>query len=175
MFAIGEIIDLAVKIEKNAEKVYRDAATEVANPSLVSLLHWLADEEVKHAKWFSELKQKVKKTIDDPQIEDMGRAILQDALGDQTFSLQDVDFSKIEDVENLLERAIEFESDTILFYEMIRSFVVDEDKETLDHLNAIIEEEKSHVRLMEEFLDTETGGPDKKRQNLKSFLRPEGR
>jgi rubrerythrin len=156
MFAIGEIINLAVQIEKNAEKVYRDAATEAANPSLVSLLHWLADEEVKHAKWFSELKPKVKKTIDDPQLEDMGKAILRDALGDQTFSLKDLDFSKIEEVENLLERAIEFESDTILFYEMIRSFVEDEDKETLDHLNMIIEEEKGHIRLLEEFLDTET-------------------
>jgi rubrerythrin len=156
MFDVNEIINLAVQIEKNAEIVYRDAAKEAANPSLVSLLHWLADEEVKHAEWFSELREKVKKIIDDPQLEDMGKAILRDALGDQTFSLKDVDFSKIEAVENLLEQAIEFESDTILFYEMIRSFVEDEDQETRDHLNMIIEEEKGHIRLLEEFLDTET-------------------
>lgn len=155
MFSIVDIINLAVQIEENAAKVFRDAATKVTDSSLVSLLHWLADEEVKHAEWFSELKQKVKKTVDDPDLEDMGKAILQGALGDQTFSLKDVDFSKLDQIEDLLKRAIEFEDDTILFYEMIRSFV-EEEEETLNHLNTIIEEEKSHVRLLEEFLDSGT-------------------
>jgi rubrerythrin len=152
MFSITDIINLAVRIEENAEKIFRDAATKVANPALVPLLHWLADEEVKHVEWFSELNQKVKKTIDDPELENMGKAILQDMLGDQTFSLKDVDFGKLDQIEPLLRRAIEFEDDTILFYEMISSFV--EDKETLDHLNAIIQEERSHVQLLEEFLDS---------------------
>ena len=152
MFSIVDIINLAVQIEENGAKVFRDAATKVTDSSLVSLLHWLADEEVKHAEWFSELKQKVKKTVDDSDLEDMGKAILQGALGDQTFSLKDVDFSKLGQIEDLLKRAIEFEDDTILFYEMIRSFV--EEEETLNHLNTIIEEEKSHVRLLEEFLES---------------------
>jgi rubrerythrin len=154
MFSIKDIINLAVRIEENAEKVFRDAATKVSDPSLVSLLHWLADEEVKHVEWFSELKQKVKKTIDDPVLEGMGKAILQDTLGDQTFSLKDVDFANLDQIESLLKRAIEFEEDTILFYEMIGSFV--EEKETLDHLNTIIQEEKNHVRLLKEFLDSGT-------------------
>jgi rubrerythrin len=150
MFSIVDIINLAVQIEENAAKVFRDAATKVTDSSLVSQLNWLADEEVKHAEWFSELKQNVKKTVDDPDLDDTGKAILQGALGDQTFSLKDVDFSKLDQIEDLLKRAIEFENDTILFYEMIGSFI--EEKETLNHLNTIIEEEKSHVRLLEEFL-----------------------
>jgi rubrerythrin len=154
MFSIEDIINLAVQIEENAAKIFRDAATKLTDSSLVSLLHWLADEEVKHAEWFSELKQKVKKTVDDPRLDDMGKAILQDALGDQTFSLKDIDFSKLDQIEDLLKRAIEFEDDTILFYEMIGSFI--EEEETLNHLNTIIEEEKSHVRLLEEFLDSGT-------------------
>jgi rubrerythrin len=123
MFSIEDIINLAVQIEENAEKLFRDAATKVANPALVSLLHWLADEEVKHAQWFSELKPKVKKTVDDPQLEKMGRAILKGALEDQTFSLTNIDLSKLDQIEGLLERAIEFEYDTILFYRMIMPFV----------------------------------------------------
>jgi hypothetical protein len=37
---------------------------------------------------------------------------------------------------------------------MTGSFV--EEKETSDHLNTIIQEEKSHVRLLKEFLDSGT-------------------
>ena len=150
MFSIQDIIHLAVQIEENAEQFFLDAATKVVNPSLVSLLHWLADEEVKRAEWFSELKSKVKKTVDDPKIEDMGKAILKGALEDQTFSLSDVNFSKLDQIEELLKRAIEFEYDTILFYKMIIPFV--EEELTSDSLNTIIEEEKRHIRVLEEFL-----------------------
>lgn len=153
MFSIEDIINLAVQIEENAEKFFRHAATRVSNPSLASLLHWLADEEVKHAEWFSELKQKVNFTVDKPQIEDMGKELLRSALADQTFSLKDMDISELDQTEDLLKRAIEFENDTALFYEMLGSFVGEE--ETSDHLNMIIEEEKSHARLLEEFLYSE--------------------
>ncbi len=154
MFSIGDIIDLAVQIEKNAEKLFRDAATKATNLSLVSMLHRLVDEEIKHAEWFSELKQKVQKTVEDPRLEEMGKAILLGSLGDQTFSLKDVDFSSLDQVETLLNRVIEYENDTILFYEMIRSFVEGQGIE--GHLDAIIEEEESHVRLLQEFLDGES-------------------
>jgi len=152
MFSIEDIVNLAVKIEKNAEKTFREAATKVANPSLVSLLHWLADEEIKHAEWFSEFHKKLDRAVDDPKLEEIGKAILQSALDDQVFSLKDVDFSNIDQIADLLRKTIEFENDTILFYEMIRSFL--EDEETSVHLNTIIEEEKGHIRLLEEFLDS---------------------
>ena len=152
MFAIEDIIDLAIQIEKNAEEVYRKASGEISNPSLVSLLQYLADEEVEHAKWFSELKQKVSKTTDDPQLAEMGKRILLGLLGDESFSLKDADFSKMDQIEDLLRLAIEFERDTVLFYEMIRSFL--ETKETLDHLDEIMEEERSHIRSLQESLDS---------------------
>ena len=158
MFAIEDIIDLAIQIEESGEKVYRNAAEKISNPSLISLLQWLADEEVKHAKWFSELKQRVRKTTDDPQLAEIGKSILLGALGNETFSLKDADFSKIDHIKELLTLSIEFERDTVLFYEMMRPFL--EEKETLDHLDAIIEEENSHIRILQEFLDSgivETG------------------
>ena len=152
MFAIEDIIELAVQIEENGEKVYRKASEKISDPSLSSLLQHLADEEVKHAKWFSELKQKVRKTTDDPQLSEMGKRILLGLLGDETFSLKDADFSKMGQIEDLLKLAIEFERDTVLFFEMIRSFI--EQKETLDYLDAIIEEENSHIRLLQESLES---------------------
>jgi len=153
MFSIGDIIDLAVQIEKNAEKLFRDAAKEASDPGLASMLQWLADEEVQHAERFSEMKEEVQETVEDPRLEEMGKAVLEGTLGGQTFSLKDVDFSSLDQIDTLLKRVIEFENDTILFYEMIRSFV--EGQEIEDHLDKIIEEEESHVRVLEEFLGGE--------------------
>jgi rubrerythrin len=150
MFTIRDLIDLAIQIEENGARVYRNAAKEVSDASMASLLLRLADDEVTHAKWLSELKDKVDKTLDDPQVEERGRRILQNILGDQSFSLKGVDFSSIKEIEGLLRVAIEFQEDTALFYEMIRSFV--DEKETLDYLDTIIEEENRHVRLLQESL-----------------------
>ena len=45
MFLIEDIIELAIQIEQNAEKVYRNALIKIADPKFVSILQWLADEE----------------------------------------------------------------------------------------------------------------------------------
>ena len=151
MFTLSEIIDLAIRIEKNGENAYRKAQEEVSNPSLASMLQWLAEEEVEHEKWFTQLKEKAVTLAEDPKLEKMGKAILQGVLGDQAFSIKDADFSKIEDINSLLELSVEFEKDTVLFYEMLRAFI--DDEETLSQLDKIIEEEKRHVKLLEEFLE----------------------
>ncbi|MDY6836374.1 MAG: ferritin family protein [Thermodesulfobacteriota bacterium] len=152
MFTIRDIIDLAIQIEENGERVYRKAAQKVSATSIAALLLQLADDEVKHAKWFSDMKEKVTRSVDDSEVEERGKRVLQGILGDQSFSLKDADFASIEEVEGLLRVAIEFEEDTVLFYEMIRSFV--DDKETLDHLDTIIEEENHHVSLLKRSLLT---------------------
>lgn len=151
MFTLSEIIDLAIRIEKNGENAYRKAQEEVSNPSLASMLQWLAEEEVEHVKWFTRLKEKAGTLAEDPKLEEMGQAILQGVLGDQAFSIKDADFSKIEDINSLLELSVEFEKDTVLFYEMLSAFI--DDEETLSQLDKIIEEEKRHVQLLEEFFE----------------------
>ena len=150
MFTLSEIIDLAIRIEKNGENAYRKAQEEVSNPSLASMLQWLAEEEVEHVKWFTRLKEKTATLAEDPKLEEMGKTILQGVLGDQAFSIKDADFSKIEDINSLLELSVEFEKDTVLFYEMLSAFI--DDEETLSQLDKIIEEEKRHVQTLEEFL-----------------------
>jgi rubrerythrin len=157
MFTLNDIINLAIRIEKNGEQTYRKAQKEVSNPSLASTLKWLAEDEVEHEKWFTRLREKATTVAEDPRLEEMGKAILEGVLGDQSFSIKDADFSKIEDVNSLLELSVEFEKDTILFYEMLGTFI--DDKETLNQLDKIIEEEKSHVQLLEEFLSKKKALP----------------
>jgi rubrerythrin len=154
MFSSADIIDLAIQIEKNGEKVYRDALEGVQNQSVASILRWLADEEVEHAKWFSDLKQAVRKVPIDPRLEDMGRVILQGILGEESFSLKEADLQNLGSIDKLINLAIEFERDTVLFFQMFESFL--EDRESIEHLNKIIEEERRHIQVLEEYLG---GGP----------------
>ena len=143
MFQIREIIDLAIQIEKNGEKIYRNALQLSSNSSISALLQKFADEETQHIEWFLKLKKKINPGVDDPQLEEMGKSILNSVLGNQTFSLEEVDFSKITRIDDLLQFAIEFERDTILFYEMIRPLV--DDAEVAGHLDKVIEEENKHI------------------------------
>ena len=150
MFSLKDIIDIAVQIEKNGERVYRNAAQKIKNPSLRFLLQGLADEEAGHAKWFETLIDTVAGTGDFQEQEKMGRALLKNAVGDQSFTLEDADFSSMETIEDLLELAIEFEKDTVLFYGMLQPLI--EDQKTLEQLHAIIQEEENHARRLKEML-----------------------
>ena len=153
MFSVREIFDLAIRIEKNGEQFYQDAMIKTSNPYLKSLLEWLADQEVEHENWFLERKKMLETKGNDLELEEMGSSILQGILGDQSFSLREADLSKIDSVEALIQLAVEFEKDSILFYEMIASLIVDD--ETSEKLNEIITEENRHIELLEGFQDAE--------------------
>jgi len=153
MFSIQEILDLAIRLENNGESVYRHAVDEVSEPEIVSLLQWMADEEVEHARWFSELRHKLKTHPTDSFMAEMSREVFADFLGEKSFSHQDVDFSKIERVSDLVAVFIEFEKDTILFYEALKPFI--EDNDTLNNLEKIIAEENKHIEKLHQFLADE--------------------
>ena len=151
MYSCNDLIDLAIQIEKNGEKTLRKAQEKISNPRLAPLLQSLADEEVQHASWFSNLNPVSEESIDNPEMEALGRNLLRDILGDQSFSLADADFSKMDKAEELLTLMIEFENDTVLFYEMIRSVI--SDKATLSCLNKIIAAENRHAKKLQAFLE----------------------
>ena len=162
MFSIQEILDIAIRIEKNGEKFYRDAMEKVPNDSVVSLLQWLADAEVEHWQGFTNLKQSMKADVGNRQVEEMSGAFLQDILGDQKFSLSDIDLADVHGVEILLQLAIEFENDTILFFEMISGLI--DDSETLERLETIIREERHHIQVLQEHVEKKRDGSKRERK-----------
>jgi len=148
MFSAREILDFAIKIERNAENLYRDAANKIENPQLASLLIFLADEERRHAEWFQQRKETIKIEGDEAEMEKLYGALLRDMIGDQTFSLAEADFSRLDQVRSLLEVALEFENDTILFYETLHPLIDDDD--TSARLREIITDENGHVEMLNE-------------------------
>jgi rubrerythrin len=157
MFSPAEVYDLGIRIERNGEKFYRDALKQAWSVPIAEMLKLLAEEEVKHIDFFAKRMDAVKQKRENPLLDEMSTSMLKDILGNQTFSLKEVDVSKIRSVEELVAVAIEFEKDTILFYEMVDSFMTDE--KARRELKEIIEEEERHVRLFESYGDEEVHLP----------------
>ncbi len=153
MFSASEIYALAIRIEKNGEAFYRDALRKFSSPSISSLLEYLADEEVRHVEIFTKEKAEIDASKDYPIPDEAISKELEKIVGDQKFSLGEVDLSKVESVPELLQIAEEFENDTILFFEMIASFV--QDSNTLNEVQKIITEENEHIKLLREFAEKE--------------------
>lgn len=153
MFNPKEVLDIAIRIEKNGEAVYRSAIQQVSDNDLKETLQWMADEETQHIEFFTLLKNTVQTT---PGIiaDELSGDMLKGLIGDQSFSLKDVDFSQVRDVDALIHIFIEFENDGIIFYEMLKPFVKNQD--TLDHLQKIIDEENRHIQKLESFVNAET-------------------
>ncbi len=155
MFTISDICHIAVQIERNGENAYRQAAQNTSNPKISELLSRMAEDELRHAEWFRRVVVQQAEAPDCREMEAMGRALLQEMVKDQTFSLQDAMLSKAAAEDALLKQSIEFESDTIAFYEMLMDFV--EDDKVRRQLKLIIQEERNHISLLEGVKTTPTG------------------
>jgi len=150
MFTISEILDIAIRFEENGAEIYRQALKRVQRPELEKLLEWMIAEEMRHADWFRDLKDRIARPSANPIIRAMTREMLDEMVGQQSFSLKEVDFSRIDDADALLDTFVEFEQDTILFYEMLEAFI--EDDITRSQLRLIIDEEERHVDRLQSLI-----------------------
>jgi rubrerythrin len=148
MFTRNDLLDIAAKMEKNGETIYNRAQTQIKNKELKALLQWMAREESSHQRWFIGQKETRDPTAKD--FAEMLPDVLQEMMGEKSLSLDEVDFSKINHTSQMLETFIEFEADTILFYEFLETFI--QDDETLGGLKKIIREETAHVNKLTEML-----------------------
>lgn len=148
MFSAAEVFDVAIRIEENGERFYRDAIASVSDLSLKELLRWNADEEMQHREHFIRMKKKVRLVENADLADQMGGFILQNAVSDHAFSLEDADFSALSDEDALLRTAIGFEEDSLTFYEILESFVTEPD--ALREVHRIMDEERKHIALLEE-------------------------
>jgi rubrerythrin len=151
MFTLDDIRNIAIQIERNGGQAYRSAAKHADDPQLRHMFDWMADEERRHEQWFEALKVPARATSTHDEIETMGRSLLQEMMKNKTFSLEGTRLYTVADISGLLALSMEFESDTIIFYEMLRAFI--EDADTIEQLNVIIAEEQGHVRQLERLKD----------------------
>ncbi|MEJ5348584.1 MAG: ferritin family protein [Desulfosoma sp.] len=155
MFSAEEVLKMAVRIEKNGENYYRDAARMQKDPLLRKILLDLAEDEARHGVWFENLRERLGKPEgEELWVREISGDLLQSMIGDQSFSLKEVDPAHLDSVAKILETALEFEKDTILFYDMLTGFM--DEGESARALQEIIEEEKLHVEILEARLEALT-------------------
>ncbi|MDJ0780554.1 MAG: ferritin family protein [Desulfosarcinaceae bacterium] len=152
MFTIREISELAVQIEVNGEAVYREVASKVSDSALREMLEGMAHDEHQHAGWFKRLGADQLASVQeaDEALEAMGRALLAEMLGTQTFSLSAEELGDAGSLAEVIAQAEEFEKDTIVFYEMLADFVAD--TEVASQLRDIIAEEYVHIDRLNGYL-----------------------
>jgi rubrerythrin len=159
MYTMEDVRDIAVQIERNGEKTYRSAGERATDARLAGLLFWMADEEHRHAKWFENLAVKDRIVLPEHrEMEAMGRSLLQEMVKHQTFSLNGEQLEAADNMDELLIRSMDFEQDTILFYDMLKSFI--NDKQTTAQLDMIIDEERGHVKLLKKIRKRLLNGRD---------------
>ncbi len=151
MFTIADVRNIAIQIEYNGEKTYRNASEKTADPEMAKIFSKMAEDEKNHAKWFESIQSTKVLTEEERDIEAVGRTILQEMVKNQTFSLEPNSLQKANNFEELLQLSAGFEQDTILFYEMLSGFI--DDDETMQQLNKIITEERNHLEELHEMVN----------------------
>ena len=100
-------------------------------------------------RWFLKLKEKFETHSINPFIAEMSRQVFGGILGDKSFSHREVDFSRVDRPDDLIGIFLEFEKDTVLFYETLIPFIEDDD--TLQNIKKIIAEESNHIKKLQDF------------------------
>jgi len=151
IFDASDIFQFAVRIEENGERFYRQAATVVDNEEVKHLFNSLADEEVKHKKYFSTLLSQIE-SYDPPETYpgeymEYLRNYLDNKVVFSSHATKD-EFGGVKDTLSALDFAINREVDSILYYSEAKNFV---SKSQYGEIDKIITEERRHFAKLTEF------------------------
>jgi len=143
----ADIIDLAVQTEVQGEAFYREAVSKADTKEARDLFTYLAEQEKQHKLVFSQMGDSI-------VIADLEPAEWQEALDyinatvSQTFFSDGTPIRAIPDgstVREMVERAIDFEQQTLLFFYTLRDMVKPANRALVD---SIVAEERIHVRRL---------------------------
>lgn len=144
-----EVIEMAIKTEETGFAFYTNAAKTTRSQPLATLFRKLAQDEKKHQKFFTTLFQTVKRGPATIPFDWEEVGLYLKAITDSKFFLgKDKALSFIKQVKTpktLLDYALSFEKETLLFYSEIKNFVKADEQ---DIVSKIIEQEKEHIRKL---------------------------
>lgn len=151
-----EILKMAELIERNGARFYRRAAG-VASDESHRLLLQLAEMEDRHERTFHKMREELSESEAPPTLDPQGEAALylRSVADGKVFDF-DVDPSEKlrgdESLAEILTTALGLEKDSIVFYLGLKPLVTASGGE--DKVEAIIQEEMRHVRMLSEELAT---------------------
>lgn len=145
-FSGPEVIEMAIRTEENGQKFYMLYAEKAKEKKVKSLFTYLAEEEVKHIDDFKKLYDIVKETGETIFGDYEEFKAYMESFADSKFL---TNFTKeaeaikdTADIKEILDFAIGFEKETLLFYYGLMDFISEKGKPIVKD---IIEQEKKHV------------------------------
>ena len=151
-FNADEIFEMAVEIERNGDRFYRDASEKATDDSVRRMLLDMSAMEKEHLAIFEQMRKELRDehkeaTTFDPDNE--GVLYLQamaDARGMEGRKSPTEELSGEESLKEIIEIALEAEKESVVFYSGVRSLVpAGKNREKVDE---IIKEELSHIRFL---------------------------
>ena len=142
LFSTGQMIDIAIQTEQAGRAFYEAAVQHSDEPQVKSLCQWLAEEEQVHERVFHHMGQELPPETE-PKEWPAERAEFIDALlGSRFMPSPEQAQALVQDMsaQDILDFALNFEKDTIVFLYEMRDMVP---ASGVDKVNEIIAEEKS--------------------------------
>jgi rubrerythrin len=156
-FNAQEIFEMAIDIERQGRAFYQKASDSFDDQRLKSLLHGLAEMEREHEEIFISLKDQCLSSEEYAQGYDPD-GVAASYLGAMTSGRvfdRKLAFTGSESIEDVLNKGIEAEKNSILFYTGLKHLVPEGlGRENVDR---IIGEEMKHVLLLSDMLASVTG------------------
>ena len=148
-FKASEFLQVAIRIEENGEKLYHHAGTLSDDPKIKELFAFLAGEETKHKRIFTEMVSKLG-TYEPPETYPGEYFAYLRAYADSlVFSPEEAEeeLEDILDVDEAVEFAMEREIESILYYLEAKALVPKGQAEALDKV--VSEERRHYLKLVE--------------------------
>jgi len=147
LLSASEIIQFAVRIEENGYNFYQRFADTLKSAGEKEIFGYLADEEAKHIKTFENMLKSADKFEPPTSYPDEYFAYLQ-AYADNLIFTKDrmeKEVAKITNSKEACEFGIRRELDSILYYQEIKPFVPENERNRIDDI--ITEERKHFLKL----------------------------
>lgn len=155
-FNADEVFEMAEEIERNAAKFYRQTAEKAPDDKVKGMLLDMAAMENDHLETFKKMREQLserekEENVFDPANEAvMYLQTMADARGWEGRKSPDEQLSGSETMKEIIEIALNSEKESVVFYHGLRSLV--SPKAGRDKIDAIINEELSHIRILLEQL-----------------------
>ena len=148
VFSAAEMVDLAVQLEQNGQVFYQEAANHARQEDVKHLLDFLAKEEQRHEAAFRSMQPEESEHRPAQEYPGQKSAFIQALLEERLLPAGEVVERVLPGLTSdaeVLDFALSFEKDTLLFYYEMRHMMGGAHREIMDD---ILEQEKIHIERL---------------------------
>lgn len=154
VYSVNEVIEMAVQIEKNGYAFYHEATKRKdVDVKAKEFLEFLRDQELNHEKIFMNLRDELDMNVlelsqDWELVAEYLKTIVEGRIFNSEHSAIQL-ATQAKDLRGIIDNAIVFEKDTLLYFHAISENVTSAKTKTV--LRNIINEEVTHVLKLNDF------------------------